>query len=46
MEENSTHCVLVSKSEGKRPHEVSRHRWEDNVTKGLKRNRNDVHGVS
>jgi hypothetical protein len=46
MEENSTYSVLVSKSEGKRPHGVSRHRWEDNVRKGLKRNWNDVHGVS
>jgi len=46
MGENGTYSVLVSKPEGKRPLGMSRHRWEDNVTMGLKINRNDVHGVS
>jgi hypothetical protein len=46
MGENSTYSVLVSKPEEKRPLGMSRHRGEDNITMGLKRNRSDVHGVN
>jgi len=46
MGENSTYSILVSKPEEKRPLGMCRHRWENNVTVGLKRNRNDVHGVN
>jgi hypothetical protein len=43
--EKSTYRVVVSKSEGKKPLGRSRHSWEDNIKMGLKRNKNDVHGL-
>jgi hypothetical protein len=36
-EERGMYRVLVGKSEGKRPVGRPRHRWEDNIRKGLQK---------